>query len=1147
MTLPKSRVVLAIIVVVMVIVLQPFHLWSQVLTEPSVTDSNDLQKVSAVASTEDSVSQLRTRLKDVEAGLADPGGDSEATARQLIKEARAALDAAEASRTAARNYGQSISNFAEEKARLESEIRTRRNTPVSLTAPLSVSDGVDAISTRLTARQSNLNTLKAELKQLEDAGAADASRPAAIQRELQENRAAIEQNQKTLKELEATGDTSPSGLRTVLLRARAIQHAAASQKLNEELNTHAQRYELNTLRRQLHELEVQTVEAQIRRINELMAEARQVQARNLAGNLEDLPTGLQNRIPAAQEIIARNNEYSESNLEVVDKLKILQKSTQSMQGDLEKLNEELESLSKELDIGDADEILRQVMVERRQDLKNQLVSGVQVKELEDRLTKARLQRFRYEQALRQLNPGTPDFEEKIQSMVPDDGDRESNTEAIRRLLIKQKEVLEALEANQRELQISLEKALTLARDYESLLKNFGAFLNRQLMWVPTSKPIWLIFGSIDELPEALGKLKELCVELVDRFLTVTQIVEVVLWSLVALSVSLFATLKSRGWRKKFEDIATRVRRVSTDQFVLTLRMLFYCLLFPLRWTAWIWAAFMVFWTGARDLVMGEAIAYGLLVAAIIWHWHSFLRWMNAEKGVCPIHFRWRGELLARSLSCFRWLVPIICVMSFVITVLEFTGDPVLRDVISDPALMVCFLSYMVFFILIPGPDGKNLQQFFDVTGVGWLQRFTPFWRWFLIAVPAVLLGLTAWGYHFAVVNLGLHSLFMLLWLGAGLIFYFLGIRWFAVKERRLALEQALERRRVQQSQQKTEDPDHPSLPPVPEENSDFDLSAVKDQTRGFLKTLFGIFILVGLWSIWKQVFPAIEFLDQVQLWSYKTLGEGDAEITKFFTLFDAFLFVVIIFLTSAAARNMPGVIEITLLEKLPIQAGVRYAITTVFQYSVVATGIFILFKMLGFEFRQFGWMLAALSLGLGFGLQEVVANFVCGILLLLERPIRVGDIVTVSGISGVVSKIRIRATTITDWDRKDFVVPNKAFITGHILNWTLSNKLNRVVVNVGIAYGSDIEQAIRVLRDIVQSHPDILKDPEPMVTFESFGDSALNLTIRFFLPTLERRLMIIHEIHTRIHDRFKAENIQIPFPQRDVHLFHKNSPAPPLT
>jgi potassium efflux system protein len=190
----------------------------------------------------------------------------------------------------------------------------------------------------------------------------------------------------------------------------------------------------------------------------------------------------------------------------------------------------------------------------------------------------------------------------------------------------------------------------------------------------------------------------------------------------------------------------------------------------------------------------------------------------------------------------------------------------------------------------------------------------------------------------------------------------------------------------------------------------------------------------------------------------------------------------------------------------------------------------------GLGWAKVQWLVAAMSLGLGFGLQEIFANFISGLIILFERPIRVGDVVTIDTVTGVVSRIRMRATTITDWDRKELIIPNKEFITGRVLNWTLSDPVNRVVVNVGIAYGSDTERAAEILMKVAQDHPNVLDDPPPRVTLESFGDSALNFVLKCFLPNLENRGTVIHEMHMAIDRAFREAGIEIAFPQQDVHV-----------
>jgi len=237
-----------------------------------------------------------------------------------------------------------------------------------------------------------------------------------------------------------------------------------------------------------------------------------------------------------------------------------------------------------------------------------------------------------------------------------------------------------------------------------------------------------------------------------------------------------------------------------------------------------------------------------------------------------------------------------------------------------------------------------------------------------------------------------------------------------------------------------------------------------------------------------------------------------------------------------AARNIPGLLEIALLQRLPLEAATRYAITTLSRYVISMLGIVLACVTLGITWAKVHWLLAAVSVGLGFGLQEIFANFISGLIILFERPVRVGDVVTVGDVTGVVSRIRIRATMITDADRKELIVPNKEFITGRVLNWTLSDQINRVVIDVGVAYGSDVERVREILLRLAKENQHVLDEPAPVATFEGFGESTLNFVLRCYLQGLEHRLAVIHDLHVQIHDVFQAEGIEMPFPQHDVHI-----------
>jgi potassium efflux system protein len=254
------------------------------------------------------------------------------------------------------------------------------------------------------------------------------------------------------------------------------------------------------------------------------------------------------------------------------------------------------------------------------------------------------------------------------------------------------------------------------------------------------------------------------------------------------------------------------------------------------------------------------------------------------------------------------------------------------------------------------------------------------------------------------------------------------------------------------------------------------------------------------------------------------------------TLADIILAMLVAAGTAIASKNLPGLMEIAILQRLTLQPGSRYAINTLTRYIVVTVGLVSVLNIIGWNWSQIQWLVAALSVGLGFGLQEIVANFVSGLIILFERPVRVGDTVTVGTLSGTVSRVQIRATTITDWDRKEIIVPNKAFITEQVVNWTLADPITRVVVPVGISYGSDIELAQKVMEDVLRSLPLVLDEPEPQVFFLGFGDSSLEFSLRAFSRQLSDRLPLMNEIHRDVLKALREHGIEIPFPQRDLHI-----------
>ncbi len=253
-------------------------------------------------------------------------------------------------------------------------------------------------------------------------------------------------------------------------------------------------------------------------------------------------------------------------------------------------------------------------------------------------------------------------------------------------------------------------------------------------------------------------------------------------------------------------------------------------------------------------------------------------------------------------------------------------------------------------------------------------------------------------------------------------------------------------------------------------------------------------------------------------------------------LSDVLLAIFVGILTSMLVTNIPGLLHFTLLPRLQLDEGGLYAVTTIARYIVIIIGLLSLSSILGLNWSKVQWLAAALTFGIGFGLQEIFANFASGLILLLDRSIRVGDAVTVGTLSGVVARIQMRATTVTLWDRSDMVVPNKEFITSKVVNWTLSHPDTRVDLKVGIEYESDVETVREVLMRIAEEHPATLKYPAPQVLLTQFGESAMLFELRVFALFSYGRNVLLDELHRAVVREFRRLGIVIAYPHVDVQL-----------
>ncbi|MHC4470643.1 MAG: mechanosensitive ion channel domain-containing protein [Planctomycetota bacterium] len=296
---------------------------------------------------------------------------------------------------------------------------------------------------------------------------------------------------------------------------------------------------------------------------------------------------------------------------------------------------------------------------------------------------------------------------------------------------------------------------------------------------------------------------------------------------------------------------------------------------------------------------------------------------------------------------------------------------------------------------------------------------------------------------------------------------------------------------------------------------------------GVAAAVFAVVLLAGLWGITEGLRGFCESI---------RFATVDAEKQVYLTLWDAFAAIAWIVGAHFFVRNLRGLYEAVLFSRMEkIDTGSRFVIVTVSKYVVLLVGYCAAILSLHISFSSLGWAFAAASIGIGFGLQEIVSNFVSGLILFFERPVRVGDTISVGDTLGTVERISIRATQVLNLDRQVIIIPNREFVSARVVNWSHNDLTVRSAAEVGVAYGSDVEKVRRVLLEVASSHPDVKKDPEPKVWFTSFGDSSLTFRMLVFTD-IEERFPVLSALHMKIDERFKEEGIEIAFPQRDLHL-----------
>ncbi len=494
----------------------------------------------------------------------------------------------------------------------------------------------------------------------------------------------------------------------------------------------------------------------------------------------------------------------------------------------------------------------------------------------------------------------------------------------------------------------------------------------------------------------------------------------------------------------------------------------------------------------------------------------------AQRHFCinPDVLRHNRRLLSR---VWYALIPILIVANTA----ETDSAMIYDDIVGYLLTMICSAALMVIaFLWIKA----QLHSTDDMSSLIWLISLA------LVVIPAGIIIAVANGYYYTTVKLVNRVAYTCY----AVLFYWILAN---TVRRTMYVFQTRFRRRTYEIEladgeegEKHKDPEHESNLAYFKETLGLENLGAKayKMANGFLI----IATLAVMYSQWSDLAGALSYLKNVRLWSNTQIIGGKETVVSALTLADVLLALLIIAVMVLLNRNLPVLLERIFLWKAK-GAQLRstsYTVKIITSYAILTVGLLAAAGALGIKWENLQWLVAALSVGLGFGLQEIFANFVSGLIILFERQLRVGDIITLGDLSGKVSKIRIRSTTIISFENKEVMIPNREFITSALTNWSLTNTVTMITFNVGVGYSSDVEKAKRLLRQILAKCRYLAKGMTPLVYVQSLDDSAVTISCEVYVTEIGNRKLTYDYLCSQTLKVFGENGIEIPFNQMDVNI-----------
>ena len=1066
---------------------------------------------------------VTTRIADAERRPAtDPGRDP---LLQLLQQTKNFLDAQSASVAQSEKFAKtlstgpaSIKELAKELALLSASADTPLFTGDETRLSLSeLQQVLEAAVTERAALESKVSGYELRDRTLQ-------SRPAEIVQDKNKLSARIGELELELSSPSIDEGTELARARQSLNEAEIAARQAELDALNQEQLSHGIRLEINSARRRLADAKLTRATARVGALEQLLLDKRQEELRRIQDDATKAQRDTQNAHPLVQQLARDNTALSQSLSQVLDDQARAVRERGQYSERRQRLNEEFDRARQRAAIAGASSSLGRILVDQRRQIPELRSLRRLAKLNETQVSRVGLARIEIDEQLRTTTE-SGDKLAKLNARLDPPGAPLDPEETIRAqaLFDDQAKLLITLDENYASYLRMLDAADFELQQMTNTVVAYRAFLDERLLWLPNAPVLSLeFFGDVVSATQWFLSPANWYQTVRDVQNGASRAWPRLLLVVVIITALYRARPRLRAYLGKLAD---QVGHPSDDRLRNTLMALLVTTLLALPGPLVLWLIADLLTAGYAGAEFSIALGQLSTKAAELFLGLTWVRVFLGRYGVAQRHFLWSPEDVDRTRRQWVSLGQLFVPAYAISTTFEWGSNPAFQYSLRRLFFLLAMGAAAMFSHWLTKRAGVLHHQMALHHPMSWLTRSRPAWGLAATGSPLLLAVLSAFGYHYTALELSRYYLDTLALIFAVAVLYHLALRWLLVAQRRIAAKAAAAKTSAVDAET-----------PLAEQEPPPDLTTMNAQAQLIIRNVAGWCAAFALFWVWRDVLPALTVFDKVTLWQIEVKDvAGEVQLAPI-TIANAAVAAVMIAITMLAARNMPGILEIALLQRLGIHRGSRYAVTTLVQYFIVALGITLALSTLGLRWSQVQWLIAALGVGLGFGLQEIFANFVSGLILLFERPIRVGDVVTIGELSGRVSRIQIRATTISDADNKEIIVPNKNFITERFINWTLTDQVTRVVFHIGVGYGSNTEQVTALLHEVARSHPKVLKEPAPGVSFNAFGDSALLFDLQVFARELADRGDITHELNSRILRTFAEHGIEMPFPQRDLHL-----------